>query len=221
MTYADHDRRIARREIADALVQALERRHEVLDAIVASEDYDAALGEIAALLGTSPVGAEAVLRLSFDRLTKVARRRIAAELEDLNNQLSFTMGERSRHAEPVALRPFSADDDRDVFGARTADVRSAGDGSGAPAGALDDEISAAVDRVDAEEAVWLVAMAGSQKVGMVFGELAGGEVNVRIWIHPDHRKRGYGTAVLRASRSEMAAYFPAVPLVVRAPAAGA
>jgi GNAT superfamily N-acetyltransferase len=55
---------------------------------------------------------------------------------------------------------------------------------------------------------------------MAFGELAGGEVNVRIWIHPAHRKRGYGTAVLRKSRSEMAAYFPAVPLVVRAPAAG-
>ena len=45
---------------------------------------------------------------------------------------------------------------------------------------------------------------------MVFGELAGGEVNVRIWIHPEHRKKGYGTAALRKSRSEMAAHFPAV-----------
>jgi len=54
----------------------------------------------------------------------------------------------------------------------------------------------------------------------VFGELANGEVNVRIWIHPTYRKHGYGTAALRKSRSEMAAYFPAVPLVVRAPAAG-
>ena len=72
----------------------------------------------------------------------------------------------------------------------------------------------------AEEAAWLVAEVGATKVGMVFGELAGGEVDVRIWIHPDHRKQGYGTAALRASRSEMAAYFPAVPLVVRAPAAG-
>ena len=35
-----------------------------------------------------------MLRLSFDRLTKVSRRRIAAELEDLNTQLSFTMGEQ-------------------------------------------------------------------------------------------------------------------------------
>ncbi|BBY16616.1 GNAT family N-acetyltransferase [Mycolicibacterium litorale] len=214
------DRRVIRREIADALMRALERRHEVLDVIVAAEDYDAAIQDLAALLGISVTGAEAVLGLSFDRLTKVSRRRIAAELDDLNNQLSFTMGEQPRRSEPVVLRPFSAADDRDVFAARTADVRAAGDGSGAPAGALDDEISAAVDRVDAEEAVWLVATVGDQKIGMVFGELAGGEVNVRIWIHPEHRKRGYGTATLRASRSEMAAYFPAVPLVVRAPAAG-
>ena len=55
---------------------------------------------------------------------------------------------------------------------------------------------------------------------MAFGDLISGEVNVRIWIHPDYRKQGYGTAVLRKSRSEMAAYFPAVPLVVRTPAAG-
>ncbi|MCK0177383.1 GNAT family N-acetyltransferase [Mycolicibacterium sp. F2034L] len=217
----DTDRRVVRREIADALMRALERRHEVLDVIVASDDYDAAIENIAVLLGTSAVGGEAVLRLSFDRLTKVGRRRIATELEDLNNQLDFTMGEvQPRPTERVALRPFAATEDRDVFAARTGDVGAAGDGSGAPAGALDDEIAAAVARVEAEEAVWLVASVGSRKIGMVFGELADGEVNVRIWIHPEHRKRGYGTAALRASRSEMAAYFPAVPLVVRAPAAG-
>lgn len=213
--------RVLRREIADALMRALERRHEVLDVIVASEDYDAAIEHIAALLGTTAVGGEAVLRLSFDRLTKVGRRRIATELEDLNNQLSYTRGEQPRRSpDRVALRPFSADEDRDVFAARTGDVGAAGDGSGAPAGNLDDEIRAAVARVEAEEAVWLVATVGADKIGMVFGELSEGEVNVRIWIHPDHRKHGYGTAALRASRSEMAAYFPAVPLVVRAPAAG-
>ena len=54
---------------------------------------------------------------------------------------------------------------------------------------------------------------------MVFGELVGGEVSVRIWIHPEFRHRGYGTAALRRSRSEMAAYFPAVPMVVRTPGA--
>ncbi|MEO3757370.1 GNAT family N-acetyltransferase [Mycobacterium sp. B14F4] len=217
---ADDDRTIARREIADTLVRALERRHELLDVVVDSEDYDEAIEAIAGMLGASAMAAEAVLRLSFDRLTKVARRRIAAELEDLNNQLSFTMGEPAQSADAMVLRPFTPEADRDIFAARTDDVREAGDGSGAPAGDLDDEIRAGLSRVDAEEAAWLVAVQGPNKVGMVFGDLIGGEVNVRIWIHPDHRKRGYGTAALRKSRSEMAAYFPAAPLVVRAPAAG-
>ncbi|HEX2284254.1 MAG TPA: GNAT family N-acetyltransferase [Mycobacterium sp.] len=216
----EHDRKIERREIADTLMRALERRHELLDAIVKSEDYDAAIEAIATLLGTSTVASEAVLRLSFDRLTRVARRRIAEELEDLNKELSFTVGEPARSADSLELRPFDPDVDRDIFAARTDDVREAGDGSRAPAGDLDDEIRAGLQRVDAEEAAWLVAVHGSEKVGMVFGDLVGGEVNVRIWIHPDYRKHGFGTAALRKSRSEMAAYFPAVPLVVRAPAAG-
>jgi GNAT superfamily N-acetyltransferase len=218
MTEQDH--RIERREIARAMVRALERRHELLDAVVESEDYDAAIEAIANLIGTSLVAAEAVLRLSFDRLTRVSRDRIAAELEDLNSQLSFMGEQPTSTGQNLVLRPFAADKDRDIFAARTQDVRAAGDGSGAPAGDLDDEIRAAVARVHAEEAAWLVAIDGSEKIGMVFGELAGGEVNVRIWIHPAYRKQGYGTAALRKSRSEMAAYFPAVPLVVRAPAAG-
>lgn len=217
---ADDDPRVARREIADAMMRALERRHELLDVVVKSEDYDAAIEAIASHLGTSAMAAEAVLGLSFDRLTKVARRRIAAELEDLNNQLSFTMGDPASSVDSMVLRPFAADIDRDIFAARTDDMRESGDGSRAPAGDLDDEIRAGLARVDAEEAAWLVAVHGSQKIGMVFGDLVAGEVNVRIWIHPDYRKSGYGTAALRKSRSEMAAYFPAAPLVVRAPAAG-
>jgi len=216
----DKDPRVARREIADTLMRALERRHELLDVIVKSEDYDAAIEAIANHLGTSAVAAEAVLRLSFDRLTKVSRRRIAAELEDLNNQLSFTMGQPASPVDNMVLRPFAAEADRDIFAARTADVQEAGDGSRAPAGDLEDEIRAGLRRVDVEEAAWLVVVHGPQKIGMVFGDLISGEVNVRIWIHPDYRKQGYGTAVLRKSRSEMAAYFPAVPLVVRTPAAG-
>ncbi|MDW5613657.1 MULTISPECIES: GNAT family N-acetyltransferase [Mycolicibacterium] len=213
----------ASREMAAALVHALERRHEVLDAVVASDDYDAAIDSLADLLDTSAEAAEAVLRLSFDRLTKVSRRRIAAELEDLNSRAqNYTPPEQTPgSARRLLLRPFAADQDRDIFAARTEDMRSAGDGTAAPAGDLGDEIAAAVARVAAEEAAWLVAEVGSAKVGMVFGDLADGEVGVRIWIHPSHRKQGYGTAALRASRSEMAAYFPAVPLVVRAPAAGA
>jgi GNAT superfamily N-acetyltransferase len=160
------------------------------------------------------------MNMSFDQLTIDSRRKIQAELEDLNKQLSFTLGERPASlGETLEQRPFAAAEDRDIFGARTEDMGAAGDGSGGPAGNLDDEIRAALGRLDDEEAAWFVAVDSGQKVGMVFGELVGGEVNVRIWIHPDHRKKGYGTAALRKSRTEMAWCFPAVPMVVRAPAA--
>jgi len=215
----DQDRKAARREIADALVKALERRHEVLDLIVDSEDKPAALEAIVSVLDTSHTGAEAVMGMSFDRLTKDSRKQIQAELEDLNKQLSFTTTERpASSGENLELRPFSAQQDRDIFALRTQEM-GAGDGSGGPAGTLDDEINAALRRVDDEEAAWFVAVEAEEKVGMVFGELVRGEVDVRIWIHPEHRKKGYGTAALRKSRSEMAWCFPAVPMVVRAPAA--
>ena len=216
----DHDIAAARREITDALLKALDRRHELLDAVVGAEDRPAAVAAIQEMLDTSPLSAEAVIGLSFDRLTKQSRRAIAKELDDLNSQLSFTARERPASlGDSLTLRPFSGDADRDLFAARTEDMHSAGDGSGAPAGDLDDEISAAVSRCAAEEAAWFVALEGTDKVGLVFGELADGEVDVRIWIHPDHRKHGYGTAALRRSRSQMAAYFPAVPMVVRSPGA--
>lgn len=216
----DHDRAAARREITDALQKALDRRHEVLDVIVEAPDKPAAVGAIATLLGTSQLGGEAVMAMAFNQLTKDARRKIADELDDLNKQLTFTLGERpASTGESLVLRMFSAGVDRELFAVRTQDVGATGDGSGAPAGDLDDELRAAVTRVSAEEAVWLVAEEHAEKVGMVFGELVGGEVNVRIWIHPDFRHRGYGTAALRRCRSEMAAYFPAVPMVVRAPGA--
>lgn len=216
----DHDKAAARREIADALLNALNRRHEVLDVIVDADDRAAAVEAVAQLLGTSHAASEAVVGLSFAQITKDSRKAIAAELDDLNSQLSFTVTERpAASGESLELRAFSADADRDIFVARTTDVGASGDGSGAPAADVDDEIRAALRRVDAEEAAWFVALEGDQKVGMVFGELTHGEVNVRIWIHPDFRKRGYGTAALRKCRSEMATYFPAVPMVVRAPGA--
>ncbi len=214
----DQDRAAVRREIDNALVTALERRHEVADAIVEAEDRAAAIEAITALLGTSRLGADAVIGMSFDKFTKESRRKIAAELDDLNKQLTFTLGERpASTGEGLTLRPFAATTDRDILSARTDDMHVAADGSGGPAGELDDEMQSGLGRIDAEDAVWLVALTGTEKVGMVFGELAGGEVNVRVWIHPEHRKKGYGTAALRKCRSEMASYFPAVPMVVRAP----
>lgn len=215
----DHDRKAARREIADALLKALERRHEIADVVVESENKAAAVEAIVTLLDTSHVAAEAVMGMSFDQLTIDSRKKILAELEDLNKQLSFTLKERpASSGETLMLRPFSAEEDRDIFAMRTEDMGAAGDGSGGPAGSVDDEIRAAQRRVDDEEAAWFVAVDSGEKVGMVFGELVHGEVDVRIWIHPEHRKKGYGTAALRKSRSEMAWCFPAVPMVVRAPA---
>ncbi len=214
----DHDKAAARREIADALLDALTRRHEVLDVIVEAEDRSEAIEAVAGLLGTSQAAAEAVVGLSFAQITRDSRRKIAAELDDLNSQLSFTVKERpASSGETLELRAFTAAADRDIFAARTADVGESGDGSGAPAAGIDDEIRAAQGRVDAEEAAWFVALEGVDKVGMVFGELVGGEVNVRVWIHPDFRKRGFGTAALRKCRVEIATYFPAVPMVVRGP----
>jgi hypothetical protein len=217
---ADHDHAAARREITDALIVALDRRHEVLDVIVDSEHRGAAVEAVAELLGTTTLGAEAVVGMPLYQLTKDSRRRIKSELDDLNSRLTFTLIERPESSgQHLVLRPFSSSTDRNLFGTRTAEIGAAGDGSGEPAGSLDDEISAALGRIHDEDAVWLVAEMGTQTVGMVFGELVHGEVNVRIWIHPEPRQRGYGTAALRKARSEMAGYFPAVPVVVRAPGA--
>jgi GNAT superfamily N-acetyltransferase len=216
------DRAVSRREITDALLKAMERRHEVLDVIVDAEDRASAVRAIANLLGTSPAGCEAVIGMSLDQLTKDSRSRIATELDDLNNELTFTLGDRpASSGETLVLRPFAGESDRDIFELRTTDVGASGDGSGAPAGVLDDEIRSALSRVDDEDAALFVAIDGAQKVGMVFGDLSRGEVNVRIWIQPEHRKKGYGTAALRRARTEMAAFFPGVPLVVRAPGAHA
>ena len=113
----DHDRAAARRELADALQRALDRRHEVLDVIVESGDNASAVDAIAKLLGTSKLGGEAVMAISFAQLTKDSRRKIADELEDLNKQLSFTLGERpASSGESLALRTFSAGVDRNEQG---------------------------------------------------------------------------------------------------------
>jgi hypothetical protein len=142
---ADHDRAASRREIIDALVAALDRRHEVLDAIVDADHRAAAVEAVAAVLGTTRLGAEAVVGMPFYQLTHDSRRRIAAELDDLDSRLTFTLIERPESSgQHLMLRPFSSETDRDLFGARTADIGAAGVGSGGPAGSLDDEIRSAL-----------------------------------------------------------------------------
>lgn len=217
MAMTEHDKAATRRDITHALETALERRHEVLDLIVDAEDQATAEKAISELLDVPEIGAKAVLGMSFRQLTTSERRKNAAELEDLNSRLTFTLTERpAASGDGLTLRAFD-DGDAELFKLRTDELGAAGDGSGAPAASIDEEIAAAKRRVDAEEAVWLIASEAGNDVGIVFGELSGGEVDVRIWIAPDHRKKGYGTAALRKSRSEMAALFPGVPMVVRAP----
>ena len=214
----DHDRAAARREITDALQKALDRRHEVLDVIVEAGDRSSAVEAIATLLGTSHLGGEAVMAISFDQLTRDSRRRIAEELEDLNKQLTFTLGERpASSGESLVLRVFS--------GTPTATSSSPAPATSAPRATGRARLRAPRrrDQRGARAGCRRRRRCGSSprraadKVGMVFGELVGGEVNVRVWIHPDYRHRGFGTAALRRCRTEMAAYFPAVPMVVRAP----
>ena len=134
----DHDRTAVRREIADALLKALERRHEVADVVVESKNKAAAVEAIVTLLDTSHVAAEAVMGMSFNQPTMDARKKILAELDDLNKQLSFTLGERpASSGEDLELRPFSAAEDRDLFATRTAEMGEAGDGSRGPADGLE------------------------------------------------------------------------------------
>ncbi|OBC10170.1 MULTISPECIES: GNAT family N-acetyltransferase [Gordonia] len=214
----DVDLATERRDIADALLTALDRRHEVLDAIVDADDHTQAVSAIAELLGKSQLGASAILDMKLDQLTKDERRRNQSELDDLNHQLTFTLAERpASSGDTVVLRAFSPSDDAELFAERTRELGVAGDGSGQPAREIDQEIAQAAGRVDEEEAAWLVVTDGTDKVGFVFGELTDGEVDVRVWVHPDFRKQGYATAAMRKARSEMAGYFPGVPMVVRAP----
>lgn len=169
----DHDQTAARREIADALLAALERRHEVADAIVEAANKAAAVEAIVNLLGTSHLAAEAVMSMSFDQLTQDARTKIIAELDDLNKQLSFTVKERpASSGEGLELRPFSPDEDRDIFARRTEEMGAAGDGSGGPAGSVDDEIRAAQKRVDDEEAAWFVAVDSGSRSGWCSASLS-------------------------------------------------
>ncbi|MFZ2175800.1 MAG: GNAT family N-acetyltransferase [Rhodococcus sp. (in: high G+C Gram-positive bacteria)] len=209
-----------RRELTAALLRALERRHEVLDAIVDSEDHDEAVRTVAGLLDASEAYAEAVLNLTFRRLTKAERRRTQAELDDLDATLEWTAAERpASTGRNFELRPFTgSDEDAELFRGRCAEQQE----NGAPWSEerIERERIEGLKRIDDESAAWFVCEDTAEKtsVGLVFGELTGREVDVAIWIRPDRRKKGYGTASVKHSRRELAAEFPGTVLVVRAPA---
>ena len=223
MTTHIQDQLLDRREITSALVRALERRHEVLDAVVDSKDHQEALTTVAELLGTSEANAEAVLSLKFSALTKAARDRIQGELENLDATLEWTTLDRpASSGQNFTLRPFSdSAEDKALFTIRSAEQLGE-DGKPWTEDRIEAERVGGLGRIDDESAAWFVAEDvsgdGPKSVGLVFGELDGQEVNVAIWIAPESRKKGYGTACVKHSRRELAAEFPGTVLVVRAPA---
>lgn len=204
-------------------MRALERRHEVLDAVVDSKDHQEALTTVAELLGTSEANAEAVLSLKFSALTKAARDRIQGELENLDATLEWTTLDRpASSGQNFTLRPFSdSAEDKALFTIRSAEQLGE-DGKPWSEDRIEAERVGGLGRIDDESAAWFVAEDvsgdGPKSVGLVFGELDGQEVNVAIWIAPESRKKGYGTACVKHSRRELAAEFPGTVLVVRAPA---
>lgn len=203
-----------RRALLDSLVSALQRRHEVLDAIIESTDRDDALRNVGRLLGVPDPHAEAVLNMQLWRLNRQDLRRMQKELEDANSALNWIApSERD-----VRLRPFARQEpDVGLFAARATEPRE--DGSTLLGS---DEINAAIDagieRIDEETAAWYVVEDPSEDagVGLAVGELGDhGEVDLRLWITPERRGQGFGTSTLKESRGELAACFPGVNLVVR------
>ncbi len=195
----------------------------MLDAVVDSKDHQEALTTVAELLGTSEANAEAVLSLKFSALTKAARDRIQGELENLDATLEWTTLDRpASSGQNFTLRPFSdSAEDKALFTIRSAEQLGE-DGKPWSEDRIEAERVGGLGRIDDESAAWFVAEDvsgdGPKSVGLVFGELDGQEVNVAIWIAPESRKKGYGTACVKHSRRELAAEFPGTVLVVRAPA---
>lgn len=208
------DRIQDRRQLTATLVRALDRRHDVLDAIVDASNREAAVAAIATLLDATPDHAQAVLGLTFGRLTKDERRKTQAELDDLDTRLEWTAKDRpASTGRSIALRPFTADD-AVLFGRRCADQYPDWD-----AERIEAERAGVLARIADETAAWFIAEeTDGAPVGLIFGEIDGGEIDVAIWIDPERRKQGYGTATIKHARAEFAREFPGTVLVVRAPA---
>ncbi len=220
---APQDQLLDRRELASSLLKALEMRHEVLDAIVDSDDHAAAIHAVGTLLRTTDGNAEVVLGLQLGRLTRLERDHLRDEITNLESTLKWLPEQRpASTGAGVRLRPFgTGSDDAELFRLRSAEQFDE-DGAAWSADRVESERADGLRRVDDESAVWFVCedIGGDapRSVGLVFGELNGQEVDIAVWVAPQSRQRGYGTAALKQSRSELAAFFPGTVVVVRTPA---
>jgi hypothetical protein len=73
--------------IFQAVLLAVERRHDVLDAVWASSTSEEARQRLRDQLGVDDVGAQAILDLQVHHLTSGGRKRIAVHLEQLEDLL--------------------------------------------------------------------------------------------------------------------------------------
>lgn len=219
MATTNHDRVLDRREVAAALLRALERRHEVLDAIVESDDRAAAIAAIGSLLDTTDFCAEAVLALPLGRLTKAERKKIRAELDDLDAVVKWTTDSRPyATGEHFRLRPDQRGSGRHraAEGALRRTARRwkrRGGRGGAPQGRCTDgrrvghvARGRGLVRRRTEEDRFRIRRAQRQRGrGADLGS-------------PRGTQAGYGTATLKQARTELAAYFPGSTLIIRTPA---
>ncbi|WP_091563344.1 DNA gyrase subunit A [Arthrobacter sp. ok362] len=85
----DEDERRIRDQlmVADALVQAIDRRDEVFQMIEDSEDVDEAIRRVGQLLAVGALGSRAVLDQQARRFTRDQRQAIASHAEELRSKL--------------------------------------------------------------------------------------------------------------------------------------
>ena len=224
MTTHIQDQILDRREITSALVRALERRHEVLDAVVDSKDHQEALTTVA----ETPRHVGSKCRSSSEpqvQRTDQGSARSHPGRAGESRRHSRMDDARSSREQRAELHPASVQRQRrrqgtvhDSLGRaarrRRQVVERGSDRSRARRRSRSDRRRERCLVRRAED----VSGDGPKSVGLVFGELDGQEVNVAIWIAPESRKKGYGTACVKHSRRELAAEFPGTVLVVRAPA---
>lgn len=185
---------------------AAARRREVFAAISSANGTEDAAEAVAHLLAV-PVDE--------------AREVLAAPLESFVGHTTEHPVEAGPHG--FGLFPFKdSGEHTDLYHKRSADESSATAGEWDES-KTEEERKAGLKRMDAESAMWFVAVDTSRDalVGLVFGEqIDDGDVDVAIWVRPEERKKGFGLNALKESRRELAAFFPGKHVIVRAPMPG-
>src|SRR5262245_53935464 len=84
---------VAQIHIYEALAKAMDRRQEVFDLLVTSDDGESAQSDLQALLEVDEVGAQAVMDMQMRRLPTSERNRIMVALAELQAELNQVRSE--------------------------------------------------------------------------------------------------------------------------------